>query len=105
MQLQYILQESSKQSNNDWNAYDATSEPDNSGSKYVMCSLKYFVLDIVSFARMRRRLERLRRAAAAKLCCPCCKVFLIGLFIGALVAGIALAAVITLEIKSGSGKN
>ncbi len=104
LQLQFMLQETSKQSNNDWHAYDATEESESNWSKCVICFLKHYALDIVSFARIRRRFERFRRAAAAKLCCPNCKIFLIGLLIGALVAGIALAPVLTMYIKSNSGK-
>jgi hypothetical protein len=99
-----MTQQSSSQSNNDWNAYDATTESDSIRSKYVMRSLECFVLNITSFNRMLRRWKQLRRTGGGPLCCLNCKLC-VGLLIGALVASIALAAVLTLWLKSSSGKN
>lgn len=105
LQLQYSMQETSRQSNNDWNIDDETSESESSGSKYVIRSLKHFALEIAFFARLRRRLERLRRAAASKLCCQNCKLCLVGLLIGSLIASIGLAAVLAMWLKPGTGKD
>ena len=58
---------------------------------------------VLFFARMRRRLEQLRRAARCTPCSAGCKAYSIGLLIGALVAAIPLVVLIILWLRSNSG--